>query len=41
MNVYELIRGRRAYLRPERLRGYAYQLLKAVDHMHRQGIFHR
>ena len=41
MNIYELIRGRRAYVRPERLQGYAYQLLKAVDHMHRHGIFHR
>ncbi|CAM9516757.1 unnamed protein product [Ectocarpus sp. 4 AP-2014] len=41
-NLYELIRGRRHYLNGQQLvRSYMYQLLKALDHMHRKGIFHR
>ncbi|CAG9465944.1 unnamed protein product [Pedinophyceae sp. YPF-701] len=41
MNIYELIRGRRHYVAEDRVRRYMYQLLKAMDHMHRNGIFHR
>jgi renal tumor antigen len=41
MNVYELIRGRRHYLRHDRVKSFLYQLVKAADHMHRNGIFHR
>jgi len=41
MNIYELIRGRRHYIAEERVRSYMYQLMKALDHMHRNGIFHR
>jgi serine/threonine protein kinase len=41
MNIYELIRGRRHYIGEERLKHYMYQLMKAMDHMHRNGIFHR
>mmetsp|Transcript_18150 Transcript_18150/g.45309 ORF Transcript_18150/g.45309 Transcript_18150/m.45309 type:complete len:423 (-) Transcript_18150:732-2000(-) len=41
MNIYELIRGRRHYLPEHRIRNYMYQLLKSMDHMHRNGIFHR
>jgi renal tumor antigen len=40
-NLYELIRGRRHYLNNQLVRSYMYQLLKALDHMHRKGIFHR
>lgn len=41
MNLYEMIKGRRTYL-PERLiKSVMWQLLKATDHMHRNGIFHR
>jgi renal tumor antigen len=40
-NLYELIRGRRHYLSGQLVKGYIYQLLKALDHMHRKGIFHR
>jgi len=41
MNIYELIRGRRQYLPEARIKSYMYQLIKAMDHMHRNGIFHR
>lgn len=41
MNIYELIRGRRHYVAEERVKNYMYQLMKAMDHMHRNGIFHR
>jgi hypothetical protein len=41
MNVYELIRGRRHYVAEERVKSYMYQLMKSMDHMHRNGIFHR
>ncbi|KAI5068297.1 hypothetical protein GOP47_0016642, partial [Adiantum capillus-veneris] len=41
MNIYELIRGRRTYVSEERVKCYMYQLIKAMDHMHRNGIFHR
>lgn len=41
MNIYELIRGRRHYVAEDRVRSYMYQLMKALDHMHRNGIFHR
>jgi len=40
-NLYELIRGRRHYLNPLLIKSYMYQLMKALDHMHRKGIFHR
>ena len=36
-NIYELIRGRRHYLAENRVRSYMYQLIKAMDHMHRRG----
>ena len=41
MNIYELIRGRRHYVSEERVQAYMYQLVKSMDHMHRNGIFHR
>jgi renal tumor antigen len=41
MNIYELIKGRTEYLGEDRVKNYMYQLLKAVDHMHKNGIFHR
>ena len=40
-NIYELIKGRSQHLPEETVKNYMYQLLKAVDHMHRHGIFHR
>ena len=53
MNMYDSIKGthkaynstaligRRHYLPENRVKYYMYQLLKAIDHMHRNGIFHR
>ena len=41
MNIYELIRGRRHYVAEDRIKTYVYQLVKSMDHMHRNGIFHR
>ena len=41
MNMYEAVKGRRHYLPEQRVKYYMYQVLKAIDHMHRNGIFHR
>jgi len=41
MNMYELIKDRKTYLSQSKVKHYMYQLFKAVDQMHRKGIFHR
>ena len=41
MNIYELIRGKKHYLPEGRVQRYMYQLVKSMDHMHKNGIFHR
>mmetsp|Transcript_75752 Transcript_75752/g.239562 ORF Transcript_75752/g.239562 Transcript_75752/m.239562 type:complete len:568 (+) Transcript_75752:190-1893(+) len=41
MNLYEAIKGRRHYLPEMKVKQYMYEVLKALDHMHRNGIFHR
>ncbi|XP_063804630.1 MAPK/MAK/MRK overlapping kinase isoform X3 [Pseudophryne corroboree] len=41
MNIYELIRERRQPLSDSKVRNYVYQLCKSLEHMHRNGIFHR
>jgi len=41
MNLYEAIKGRRHYLPDQKVKQYMYELMKALDHMHRNGIFHR
>lgn len=41
MNMYEAIKGRQHYLPEPRVKYYMFQVLKAIDHMHRNGIFHR
>jgi renal tumor antigen len=41
LNMYEWIRGRRAYLPEAKIKNYIFQLLKSIDHMHTNGIFHR
>ncbi|XP_066541937.1 MAPK/MAK/MRK overlapping kinase-like isoform X2 [Hoplias malabaricus] len=41
MNTYEMIRGRQHPLAESKVIHYMYQLCKALDHMHSNGIFHR
>eukprot|EP00928_Gymnodinium_smaydae_P023352 TRINITY_DN19309_c0_g3_i1.p1 TRINITY_DN19309_c0_g3~~TRINITY_DN19309_c0_g3_i1.p1 ORF type:complete len:548 (+),score=96.24 TRINITY_DN19309_c0_g3_i1:61-1644(+) len=41
MNLYEAIKGRRHYLPDQKVKHYSYETLRAIDHMHRNGIFHR
>ncbi|ELU03478.1 hypothetical protein CAPTEDRAFT_192643 [Capitella teleta] len=41
MNIYELIRGRKHYLGENKVKTLMYQLCRSIDHMHRNGIFHR
>ncbi|NXA46225.1 MOK kinase, partial [Nothocercus julius] len=41
MNIYELIRGMRKPLPEKKIINYMYQLCKSLDHIHRNGIFHR
>ncbi|XP_029453827.1 MAPK/MAK/MRK overlapping kinase isoform X2 [Rhinatrema bivittatum] len=41
MNIYELIRGRRYPLSENKIKNYMYQLCKSLEHIHRNGIFHR
>ena len=40
-NLYGYLKGKRKELKEARVRDIGYQILKAVDHMHRKGIFHR
>ncbi len=40
-NMYESIKGKKNYLPEKKIQSYMYQLLKALDYMHRKGIFHR
>lgn len=40
-NLYELIKGKRQYLPEATVKRLVYQLLRSIDHMHRNGIFHR
>ena len=39
--MYDAIKGKRHYLPENRVKYYMYQLIKSIDHMHRNGIFHR
>ena len=41
MNLYEAIKDRKCYLKESKIKIFAYQLLKAMEHMHKNGIFHR
>ncbi len=41
MNIYELIRNRKTYVPENKIKLFMFQVLKSVDHMHRNGIFHR
>ena len=41
MNLYEAIEGRKNYLPEKKAKFWIYQTLKALDFMHKNGIFHR
>jgi renal tumor antigen len=41
LNLYEWIKGRRHYLPENKVKFYMYQLVKSMEHTHRNGIFHR
>ena len=41
MNLYEAIKDRKNYLKEKKIKIYAFQLLKALEYMHKNGIFHR
>jgi len=41
MNVYEMIRGKKQFLPEDKVKALMYQLVKSIEHMHRNGIFHR
>ena len=41
MNLYEAIKDRKNYLKEPLIQWYTYQLLKAMEFTHKNGIFHR
>ena len=41
INMYEAVKGKRTPLPESRVKFMMYQVLKAIDHMHRNGIYHR
>ena len=41
MNLYEAIEGRKKYLPEKKVKFWIYQTLKALEYMHKNGIFHR
>ena len=41
MNLYEAIKDRKKYLPERKAKSWIYQTFKALDYMHRNGIFHR
>ena len=41
MNLYESIKDRKNYLSEKKVRTWIFQTLKALEYMHRNGIFHR
>ena len=41
MNLYQFIRKTNGYIKGTRVMRLMYQLLRAIDHIHKRGIFHR
>jgi renal tumor antigen len=41
INMYELVKDRKTYLSQSKVKQYMYQLFKAIEILHRKGIFHR
>ena len=40
-NLYDTINGRKNYIPEAKVKQQTYQILKGIEHMHRNGIFHR
>ena len=40
-NLYEAIKDRKKFLSEKKAKSWIYQTLKALEFMHRSGIFHR
>lgn len=41
LNLYEWMRSYKTEIPEHKIKNFIYQILKALDHMHRNGIFHR
>lgn len=41
MNLYECLKNKRKPLTMQRIKYYMFQVLKAIEYMHRKNIFHR
>ena len=41
MNLYQAIEGRKKYLPEQKVKYWIYQTLRALETMHKKGIFHR
>jgi renal tumor antigen len=41
LNLYEWMRSYKTEIPEYKVKNYIYQVLKALEHMHRNGIFHR
>jgi len=40
-NLYECLKNKRSPLTSKKIKSYMYQLLRAIQYIHRKGIFHR
>ena len=41
MNLYELIKAKNELIPEQKVKNYMFQVIKAIDYMHKNGIFHR
>lgn len=41
MNLYECLKNKKNPLTFQKIKFYMFQVLRAIDFMHRKGIFHR
>ena len=41
MNLYECLKNKRKPLTLQKIKYYMFQVLKAIEYMHRKNIFHR
>lgn len=40
-NLYECLKNKKNPLTPKKIKSYMHQLLKAIQYIHKKGIFHR